>query len=129
MDDRELFEKALSACANSYSPYSGFKVGAALLLSDGTCYTGTNIENASYGACICAERVAAVKAVSEGRTDFVKIVVASPSGKASPCGICRQFLYEFAPDMKVITEGTGGELDESSLSDLLKDGFRLADDK
>ena len=77
MNSRELFEKALTARENAYTPYSGFKVGAALLTEDGKIYTGVNVENASYGATICAERTAFVKAVSEGYRSFSAIAIAS----------------------------------------------------
>ncbi len=91
-----LCAKAKEMLAFSYSPYSKYKVGAAILTADGEVFTGCNIENASYGATICAERTAAVKAVSEGQTVFKAIAIAcSGSEFAYPCGICRQFLNEF----------------------------------
>ena len=120
-----LFRKALRVSENSYSPYSGFAVGAALMTVHGKIFTGVNVENASYSACICAERTACVKAVSEGETEFKAIAVASPEGKASPCGICRQFLYEFSPDFVVITGEEADHLECVKLSTLLPDGFRL----
>lgn len=95
--DYELMQAAEAACENAYAPYSGFKVGAALLTGDGRIYTGCNVENSSYGAAICAERTAAVKAVSEGCVRFSAIAVTnSKGGLTYPCGICRQFLSEFA---------------------------------
>lgn len=120
-----LFRKALRVSENSYSLYSGFAVGAALMTEHGKIFTGVNVENASYGAGICAERTACVKAVSEGETEFKAIAVASPEGKASPCGICRQFLFEFSPDMDVITGEDADHLECVKLSTLLPDGFRL----
>ncbi len=120
-----LFRKALKTAERSYSPYSGFAVGAALLTDHGKIFTGVNVENASYGAAICAERTACVKAVSEGERDYKAIAVASPQGKASPCGICRQFLYEFSPDMDVITGVDADHLECVKLRSLLPDGFRL----
>lgn len=97
MTDLELIDLAKKAMQNAYVPYSHFRVGAALMVEDGSVYTGCNIENASFGATICAERTAAVKAVSEGHTRFTRIAIVSSSGEYThPCGICRQFLSEFA---------------------------------
>ncbi len=122
---RVLFRKALKASENSYSPYSHYAVGAALLTDHGRIFTGVNVENSSYGAGICAERTACVKAVSEGERDFRAIAVASPEGKASPCGICRQFLFEFSQDMDVIMGEDAEHLEVVKLSELLPDAFRL----
>lgn len=105
MTDKELIEIAEKAMENAYAPYSNFKVGAALLCSDGTVFTGCNIENASYGAANCAERTAVFKAVSEGRREFSAIAIVSSSGEETfPCGICRQVLAEFSPDIRVILQ-------------------------
>lgn len=91
-----LISRAKEAMENAYSPYSGFKVGAALMTEDGRIYTGCNIENSSFGATICAERTAAVKAVSEGVKRFIALAIVCSSGEyAFPCGICRQFVGEF----------------------------------
>lgn len=91
-----LIDKAKEAMFNAYSPYSKFQVGAAILTEDGRIFTGCNIENSSYGATICAERTAAVKAVSEGAIHFKAIaIVCSSKEFAFPCGICRQFVGEF----------------------------------
>jgi cytidine deaminase len=99
--DNELIQTAIDARQKAYAPYSNFLVGAALLTSDGTVFTGCNVENTSYGLCICAERTAICKAVSEGHQKFNKIVVtANPF--ATPCGACRQFLVEFGKDIEVI---------------------------
>ncbi len=96
MTREELLDRAHEAMENSYSPYSHYKVGAALETADGSVYTGCNIENSSYGATICAERTAAVKAVSDGHREIVRLAVVSSSDEFTyPCGICRQFLTEF----------------------------------
>ena len=99
MDARQQFRKLLAAAKsaqpNAYAPYSRFRVGAALLTKSGKIYTGVNVENASYGLTICAERVAVFKAVSEGHRKFAAIAVVAPSNALSPCGACRQVLAEF----------------------------------
>lgn len=132
IDKELLIEKALEARKMSYSPYSHFQVGAAILTESGKIYTGANIENASYGATICAERTAAVKAIFEGERLFAAIAIAgSPEGTAEedfvysyPCGICRQFLREFAlPDMVVYIKGPEDKIKETTLSELLPDSF------
>ena len=130
MDRKELFEKALSAREKAYAPYSGFKVGAALLTEDGSIFTGVNVENASFGAAVCAERAAFVKAVSEGYRSFTAIAIAGgkdgePMEKCWPCGICRQFMYEFAPEIEVTTGKGPDELETMKLSELLPEGFTL----
>ncbi len=123
---KELYEKALKARKNAYVPFSGFKVGAALLTEDGSVYTGVNVENSSYGATICAERTAFVKAISEGQRKFRAIAVTAGDEQESlPCGICRQFMYEFAPDMEIITGTDVEQLNVRTLEQLLPDGFRL----
>ena len=99
----KLIETATAQLAYSYSPYSGFKVGAALLAESGRIYTGCNIENASYGVTICAERVALFKAVSEGKRTFSLLALTSDSEEITyPCGICRQALSEFAPHLTIV---------------------------
>lgn len=104
MNNTDLIKTALEARKYSYSPYSGFAVGAALLCADGTVYTGCNVENSAFSPTNCAERTAFFKAVSEGRTDFVKIAVVggdsslAPSNYCSPCGVCRQVMKEFCKD-------------------------------
>ena len=123
---KELYENALEARKNAYVPFSGFKVGAALLTEDGSVYTGVNVENSSYGATICAERTAFVKAISEGHRKFKAIAVTAGEEQESlPCGICRQFMYEFAPDMEIITGTDIEQLNVRTLEQLLPDGFRL----
>ncbi|MBZ0309007.1 MAG: cytidine deaminase, partial [Anaerolineae bacterium] len=94
-----LIADAIRASEQAYSPYSHYRVGAALLTTTGKIFLGCNVENASYGAAICAERTAVVKAVSEGERDFTAIAVATQNG-GSPCGICRQFMFEFSPAMQ-----------------------------
>ena len=102
MTDNELVVKAKEALENSYSPYSHFAVGAALLSTDGQVFIGCNIENSSFGATNCAERTAIFKAVSEGVKDFKAIaIVCSGDQPAYPCGICRQVIAEFAKDEKI----------------------------
>ena len=104
MTDCELVELAFSMLERSYSPYSGFAVGAALLCADGAVFTGCNVENAAYGSTICAERTALVKAVSEGRRDgFAALAIAGRSEDYCwPCGACRQMLHEFAPGLRLL---------------------------
>ncbi len=111
MDGNRLFGLALEAAKASYSPYSHFRVGAALLCSDGTVFTGTNVENRSFGLTICAERSALLAAVSAGRKDFVGIVVATPDADyaVSPCGACRQVLSEFMPPEAPVVFGASLE--------------------
>ena len=125
MTYEELYEKARTASEFAYAPYSKFKVGAALLTKTGEVFTGVNVENASYGGTICAERTAAVKAVSEGFREFVALAVASSEGEAWPCGICRQFLFEFGDDLVVITGKDAAHLEVCGITDLLPNGFRL----
>ena len=120
---QQLIQAALDARQRAYAPYSNYKVGAALLTDSGAVFTGCNVENASYGATICAERTATVKAVSEGEQRFEAIAIATGNG-GSPCGICRQVLYEFGPQMTVImVDGTGQISHEGPLNELLPLGF------
>jgi cytidine deaminase len=121
--DREaLAQAARRARERAYAPYSNYRVGAALLTEDGTVVTGCNVENASYPACICAERVAITKAISDGHRSFVAIAVATRNG-GSPCGVCRQVMNEFAPDMLVILADDERIVAEHPLADLLPHGF------
>lgn len=122
IDRQALAEAAREARRLAYAPYSHYYVGAALLAADGTIFAGCNVENASYPACICAERVAISKAVSEGYQEFLAIAVATQNG-GTPCGICRQVMNEFAPDMRVIVANKDDILADYSLSDLLPHGF------
>lgn len=120
----ELKSAAVAMLDRAYCPYSHFPVGAALECSDGSVFTGCNIENAGYSPSICAERVAVSKAVSEGHTDFVRIVVAGRCDDfCVPCGVCRQFLLEFAPDMEVLCLNNKGEELALPLKELLPYGF------
>lgn len=114
---------ALSVRENAYVPYSHYPVGAALVTETGRIYTGVNVENAAYPSSICAERAALVKAISEGERRFTTIVVATRNG-GSPCGQCRQMLFEFAPDLRVITVTETGTITyDGLLSALLPLGF------
>ena len=120
MTDAELLDLARRAAANSYSPYSRFPVGAALECADGTVFTGCNVENAAYGDTICAERTAAVKAVSEGHRDFVRIAIWGDSKEyCYPCGSCRQFLQEFSKNMRVICAKGDGSFVAHPLSEMM----------
>ena len=122
--DAELIRAAFKARSFAYTPYSHFKVGAALLAKNGMVYTGCNIENAAYGATICAERTAIFKAVSEGHRDFDTIVIAGRSNDyCVPCGTCRQVMMEFAPEMTVICLNKKGESKRFALKELLPYGF------
>ncbi|MBL8058148.1 MAG: cytidine deaminase [Anaerolineales bacterium] len=122
-DARLLAERAQEARRWAYAPYSHYAVGAALLAASGRVYDGCNVENAAYPSTICAERVAAVKAVSEGERDFVAIAVATANG-GMPCGSCRQFLAEFGVDLAVlIVDGQGAIVKRTTLADLLPDSF------
>ncbi|MDO4392839.1 MAG: cytidine deaminase [Bacillota bacterium] len=121
----QLYDIAKTVSVNAYAPYSKFKVGAALLTEDGRVYSGVNIENSSYGATICAERTAFVKAISEGEKHFTAIAVYAEGEEAIPCGICRQFMYEFAPELMIITGKTREEINVRSLNELLPVGFSL----
>jgi len=124
IDEDKLIALALEARKRAYCPYSDFPVGAALLATDGRVFSGCNVENASYGLTICAERVALFKAVSEGARDFTAIAIACGTGACAPCGACRQVLYEFAPDLLVImTDGEGRVRERAKLAELLPRGF------
>lgn len=130
--EKELVRLAIEASKSSYSPYSNFTVGAAILCDDGTIYTGSNIENASYGAAICAERTAAVQAVHENHKRFLAVAVfgahrsAQETGLqyAFPCGICRQFLNEFADkDMVVLIAKSEDDYIKRPFKDILPESF------
>lgn len=123
MADDELIQMAIAASERAYAPYSGYRVGAALLTPTGEVFTGCNVENAAYPVSICAERAALVKAVSEDHRVFTTIVVATRDG-GSPCGICRQALTEFAPDLRVVlADFDGNSWLDTSLQMLLPYGF------
>lgn len=124
MTDRDLVELAFPMLEKAYIPYSRFPVGAALEGADGTVYTGCNVENAAYGSCICAERTALVKAVSEGCRSFKRIaVVGNGPDYCWPCGSCRQMLYEFAPDLEVLVANRDHDFVKYTLRQLLPHGF------
>jgi cytidine deaminase len=122
-DIATLINTAIEASRSAYVPYSNYRVGAALRAKDGTTYSGCNIENSSYAVTVCAERTALFKAVSEGQREFDAIAVVTGNG-GSPCGVCRQALYEFSPDMRVIIASDEGRvLHDLRLADLLPHGF------
>lgn len=119
----QLLEAAIAVTHNAYIPYSHYPVGAALRAKDGTIYSGCNVENASYPVTICAERTALVKAVSEGKREFDTLVVVTKNA-GSPCGMCRQMLYEFSPNLRIILADLSGKIaSDTTLSALLPDGF------
>ena len=128
MTDRQLVSLAVDMQQRSYVPYSHFPVGAALLCCDGTVFTGCKVENAAYGSTICAERTALLKAVSEGhRDDWVTMAVAGRGEDFCwPCGSCRQMLYEFAPELRILAVRGDGTFEEGKLSELLPRGFGAA---
>ena len=119
-----LLSAAVQASETAYAPYSKFRVGAALLGKNDVIYRGVNVENASYGLTICAERSAVFNEISDGERQFDLIAIASPGGVA-PCGACRQVLHEFAPDIKIFLVDTSGEkpVTELSLNVLLPHAF------
>lgn len=126
MNDIELLEIAKNAMEYAYAPYSNFKVGAALLCSDGTVFTGCNVENAGYGASNCAERTAIFKAVSEGKRNFSAIAIVSSSGDETfPCGICRQVMGEFSPELRIILQRSDGTPSVYSFKDIMPNFFSL----
>jgi cytidine deaminase len=121
-----LITAAKKARENAYARFSNFKVGAALLSSDGKIFTGCNVENSSYGLTNCAERTAVFKAVSDGSTKFKALAVYTDANPpATPCGACRQVLYEFNPDLEIVCANSMGVSEKFKLSDLLPEGFRL----
>lgn len=128
ISNKELIELAMEAREASYSPYSNFKVGAALLTASGNIYTGCNIESAAFTPTICAERTALSKAVSAGDKIFLKIaVVGNEEEYTYPCGVCRQFLREFTENMSVIVAKNTDDYIETTLEKLLPHGFGPSD--
>jgi cytidine deaminase len=122
--ERHLLHSAREALKHSYSPYSQYPVGAAILTEDGRIFTGTNIENSSYSLTICAERVAVFKAVSEGATRIVGVAVVCGLGnECMPCGACRQVISEFSSDAWVVIEDSTGAPRTVPLTDLLPQAF------
>jgi cytidine deaminase len=129
MTDEQLLQLANDVRGSAYAPYSGFKVGAALLCADGTVFTGVNIENATFTPSVCAERTAIFKAISEGYKDFVKIAVTCDKEYCSPCGVCRQVMVEHAPNLEVLLGNPQGTFKRMSIKDLLPESFSLLEDK
>ena len=129
MTAEKLMDLAREAMTRAYAPYSGFRVGAALLCADGTVYLGCNIENAAFSPTVCAERCAIFKAVSEGKRVFCAIAVVGgrageAPGRAAPCGVCRQVMGEFCGgDFKIYLLDADGEIEEYTLDDLLPERF------
>ncbi|MGN0779519.1 MAG: cytidine deaminase [Aristaeellaceae bacterium] len=123
VSDDALLQLARQAMQHSYSPYSGYAVGAALLCDNGRVFTGCNVENASFGLTNCAERTAVFKAISEGERAFRAIAIAAEKSAPWPCGACRQVLEEFAPNIRVLVTWADGQKDESTLTALLPHGF------
>jgi len=128
MDTDMLIAASRSAMEHAYAPYSGFKVGAAVLGGSGGIYTGANVENASYGLSVCAERTAIFSAISAGETEITAVAISNSSGRAAfPCGACRQVMAEFAPktgSMTIYLVSDQG-VEQYTLADLLPHGFAL----
>lgn len=122
---KELYKEAMHVSQNGYAPYSHFCVGAAVLTESGRIFKGVNVENASYGMTICAERSAVSAAVTAGERDIRAVAVASSGGMALPCGACRQVLLEFGDDMEVITGKDEEHIEVYSIRELLPKGFKL----
>lgn len=121
--DQQLIEAAIAASKHAYMPYSNYRVGAALLTASGAVYGGCNIESVSFTPTVCAERTAVFKAVSEGERAFSAIAVVTRDA-GSPCGVCRQMMYEFAPDLRVILADLDGNAKlVTTLRELLPHGF------
>jgi len=123
-EEKELVEAAREVRERAYAPYSNFKVGAALRTKNGKIYTGCNVESASYGLTVCAERVAIWKAVSEGEKEFIEIaVVADTQELTPPCGVCRQIIWEFCHDIPVILGNLKDNTEIVQMSELLPRAF------
>ena len=122
--DRELIEAARAVRENAYAPFSNFRVGAALETDDGEVITGCNVESASYGLTVCAERVAIWKAISQGKRKIKHIaVVADTEDLTPPCGVCRQIIWEFGGDIPVILANLKGKTEVVQMKDLLPRAF------
>lgn len=120
MDPEKLVRVAFQARENAYAPFSNFRVGAALEAASGRVFTGCNVENATYGLTVCAERVALWKAISEGEREFTRIaVVAEGERLVFPCGACRQLLWEFCGDIEVVLADTQGRIEIRRMAELL----------
>jgi len=124
MDANALAAAAMKAREHAYAPYSGYHVGAVALGGSGRLYSGCNVENSSYGLTVCAERVAILKAISEGEREIAALAVATENG-AAPCGACRQVLFEFGPTARVLLCAADGTQKECRLDDLLPSAFEL----
>jgi cytidine deaminase len=125
---RRLEQTAREISASAYAPYSGFRVGSAVLGESGKIYAGCNVENASYGLCHCAERTAIVSAVAAGERKFTAVVVYTPTPTpTAPCGACRQVIHEFAPDAVVVSICDSKARLETTLPALLTHAFGPAD--
>ena len=123
-EDRRLLEVALEAQKNAHCPFSKYPVGAAVLTADGSIFSGCNVESASFSLTCCAERVAVFKAVSEGHKRILSCsIVTTDQAPAAPCGACRQVLYEFGGDMRIVLGNPTGKVDIMQLSELLPHGF------
>lgn len=129
LEPEELVMLAVKARENAYVPYSEFHVGAAILADNGKIYTGCNVENASYGAAICAERTAVVKAISDGAKKILALAIASDSNRPTmPCGICRQVVSEFCtPDTPLYLSNRNGEYEVYLFSEILPHSFKKSD--
>lgn len=126
-DEERLYRAAAEVMARAYAPYSNFKVGAALLGTDGRIYTGCNVENAAYPSGMCAERAAVSAAVAQGARQFRMLAIATEAAEPTlPCGFCRQVLVEFAPTLPVVSVGRGGVVGRYSLTELLPHAFTPA---
>ena len=126
IDYKELLNIAKEARKRAYSPYSNFRVGAALLCSDGKVYLGCNVENAAFGPTCCAERVAIFSAIADGHRDFSAISITADSAPCTPCGVCRQVISEFCDgDFEIITEEKDGKVRVFTLDELLPNRFKL----
>ena len=123
-DNQSLIETATAARLRSVAPFSDFLVGAALRTKDGKVFTGCNVESASYGLTVCAERVAIWKALSEGERDFTNLVIVADTEQLTPpCGTCRQIIWEFCKHAKIVLANLRGEKQEVSIADLLPKAF------
>ena len=124
MTEQELCQTAVAMMDRAYCRYSGYPVGAALECADGTVFTGCNIENIAFTPTVCAERTAIFKAVSEGHRDFVRIAIAGKFNDfCVPCGVCRQVMAEFAPELEILSLNAKGEIKRFTLKELLPYGF------
>lgn len=128
MTNKQLIEYAMQARNNSYSPYSNYKVGAALLTKSGKVFIGTNVENSAYGLCNCAERSAMFSAISNGEREFEKLaIVGSSNDICYPCGACRQVIMELAPEITLLCCENAEHFIETTIQELLPCAFSSKD--